>query len=184
MSNRLLNKRFLIAFLASAGLALTLAQFPVFGQVADLDELSDEELQQALDDELGDDDLAQFGIVDLDAEISDAELVEIILDCLQDDGDDATEQRITWRSLEREMNEAGTTVRRVVEQAVKQADQMDSRQRFPTFALVNFSRYRSSSEFTRLAVGPVALEDGRTTPRGALPLVKIALRTTVQKLKA
>lgn len=99
----------------------------------DLDDLSPQELAQALEDEL--DDLFDELGLDEDEEYPDQDLYNEIMIALSDQGDDDDESVITFAELKEEVGEARTTVEAVVLGAVQAADQM-SRQESPSSRIV------------------------------------------------
>ncbi len=93
-------------------------------QGTDLDRLDDRTILRDLDAEL-DDIYADFAP---DTEYPLGDLKEAILDALSDEGDDGLEEEITMAELEQEMREDGTTLERVVEHALVEADALAFRQ--------------------------------------------------------
>jgi hypothetical protein len=177
------NGRFPIALLASA--LFTLAQAPSYGQAADLDKLSEQQLDAALDAELGEDDLRQCGDDDLDAPTSKEDMLQFILCALRDEGDDEGEQVTTWADLEAEMEEAGTTIEEVVRRALEEADEIAVLHPQLHLALAGMAPQADWSLSLRSTALYLARQDGLISPgRVALQLVKVALRTTIQSKKS
>ena len=188
MRFELFGKRMILALMVGAGLMLAQASLPAHGQnVADLDELSDDDLDEALDDELDDDDLAQCGLADPDDEITAEQLLDVVLCALGDHRDDAGEQIITWAKLTREMQETNTTVRAVVWRAILRADEVASTPGRPVwrFARVGYVGGSDAAQpfgpdFDLAAVG----RDGRLAPpKVVVPYVKEEVRYAVRAVR-
>ena len=136
MSNRLF-KLSMVVLLAGAGLALVQSRVqPRVQTDRDLDAYSDEQLETDLADEL-DDIFAELG--DPDAQYALDDLKTAILDALGDEGDegDEEEMEIDLADLNAEMEEAGTTLDDVVDEALAEADRQASRGASPSWTVVH-----------------------------------------------
>jgi hypothetical protein len=129
------GRAFLGATLVSA--TLLLAQGPAQGRHPglDLDALSNEEINELLQDELDPDDLAACGLTNPRASKTVDEMYDIIMCALGNDGDTGDETELDFDDLEAEMEEAGTTLEAVVESALERADVMASGSAPPTLWL-------------------------------------------------
>lgn len=134
----------------------------------DLDALPTEQLDAALDAELGADDLWQFGI-DVQKAYPLKVLHAAILRALSDEGDDEDEQIITEADLQEEMEEAGADLGEVVWHALQQADQIASR--------------RPASHYLRVVAGILAREDGLTVGGVGATQSKQAVRATIVRAR-
>ena len=141
------------ALVLAAGLMLLPASART--QISDLDRLDDRTLQRDLEAEL--DDIYEH--FDRDTDYPLGELKDAILDALGDDDDDGLEDEITLAELNDEMREDGTTLDRVVEEALEEADALAFRQPSQNRRIVQVS-YRISPAQRRTP--------GRTTPRQAI----------------
>lgn len=134
----------------------------------ELDDLSPTQLQAALDAELGDDDLRQFGVDPRKAYPLEL-LHEVIMQALSDEGDDDDEQLITLADLEEEMDEAGTNLSQVVWDALTEADRI--------------AGLPSHGSALRKVAQRLAREDGLTPSGTAATQAKLSVRRTVQRVK-
>jgi hypothetical protein len=162
MSNRLFT---LSVVVLAAGLGLALVQSRVQA-VHDLDSYSDEQLQRDLSDEL-DDIYAQ--LEDPDGEYDLDVLRTAILDALGDDGDEGYEQEIDLADLNAEMEEAGTTLGDVVDEALARADELASRNGSPSWTIVQASfsgRSRNAQSQDRRTKPKVAIDQTAPSVRG------------------
>lgn len=103
------------------------------GKMSDPDTFSDAQLLRALTDEIDD----AFDADEADKEVDLDDLAERILAALSDDGDSDYETEIDFEDFEAEMEEAETTLRRVIAQALDAADEVA--------ALNNASLYRHAA---------------------------------------
>lgn len=110
------------------------SMFVLSAQDDDLDALSPQELAQELEDEL--DDLFDELGLNQDEQYRDEYLSEEIMIALSDQGDDDDESEITLEELQEEMEEASTTLPRVITTAVQAADQMSHRDQSPSHTVV------------------------------------------------
>lgn len=108
-----------VILIAGAGLAY--AQCPVPAK-HDLDLYSEEQLKADLYDELDDILVSQGGQMEPDEEYSIDDLRAAILKALSDEGDTGLETEIDRCDLDTEMQEAGTTVEKVLDEALAAAD--------------------------------------------------------------
>lgn len=172
MSNRLF-KACVVVVVAGAGLALVESRVqPRVQADHDLDSYSDEQLQTDLTDEL-DDIYAELG--DPNAQYALDDLNTAILDALGDEGDegDEEEMEIDLADLNAEMEEAGTTLDDVVDEALAEADRQASRRPSPSWTVVQVT---SSAAFRLHNAGPRPNAQDRrpgfTTARVAVNQVK------------
>lgn len=128
MANRLVKLGLVVL---TAGVALALAQSRVQA-TDDLDSYSDEQLQRDLTDELDD----IYAQVDADGEYDLDVLRTAILDALGDDGDEGYEEEIDLADLNQEMEEAGTTLEDVVDEALARADELALRKGSSSWTIV------------------------------------------------
>lgn len=158
--------------LAAVALWVTLAWQP--GTLAaqehhlNLDSLTAAQLQSALDAELGEDDLREFG-VDPARTYPIEKLHDAIMGALSDEGDDDDEQVITQEELDEEMAEAGTTLAQVVWDALAAADQL-------TAGPNAVNPLRAVGRF-------LAREDGLTTGAAGAIQAKRAVRVTIERVR-
>jgi hypothetical protein len=170
MSNRLLK---LSVVVLVAGLGLALVQSRVQAE-HDLDSYPDSILERDLSDEL-DDIYAQLddpdGEYDLDSLKSD------ILNALGDDGDegDEEEMEIDLADLNQEMDEAGTTVDSVVDEALARADELASRRGSPSWTIVQ-------ATFSGLSLNAQS-RDRRTKPRVAIDQTVKTVRVYIRRAR-
>lgn len=164
------GRTFFGAALVSA--TLLLAQGPAQGRNPDLDldTLSDEEINQLLQDELDPDDLAECGLTNPRASKTVDEMFDIIMCALGDDDDADEEAQLDFDDLEAEMEEAGTTLDAVVKRALESADVMASGSAPPTLWLaaagpVDGVVLPSAAELP--PAWTLALRDGRVNPGSA-----------------
>jgi hypothetical protein len=134
-TSRPAGRTLLGAALVSA--TLLLAQGPAQGRHPDLDldALSNDEINELLQDELDPDDLAACGLTNPRASKTVDEMFDIIMCALGNDGDADDETELDFDDLEAEMQEAGTTLEAVVERALERADVMASGSAPPTLWL-------------------------------------------------
>ena len=138
--------------------ALALVPRPVHseGKGKDPDSLDDATLQHDLEAELDD----VYIDHDPDTEFDIDDLKEWMLEALRDDGDDGddAEEEIDFDDLESDMEEAGTTIPAVLDEALAQADAIASNEQ-PRGSIVRVS----------VSVGSAVQRrgNGRTTPRQA-----------------
>jgi len=133
----------------------------------DLDALSNDEINELLQDELDPDDLAACGLTNPRASKTVDEMFDIIMCALGDDGDAGDEAELDFDDLEAEMEEAGTTLEAVVERALERADVMASGSAPPTLWLaaagpVHGVALPSAAEPP--SAWTLALRDGRINP--------------------
>ena len=130
--------------------ALALTPRLVQSQGKDPDSLDDATLQHDLEAELDD----IYADHDPDSQFELADLKEAMLEALGDEGDEGDEEEIDFDDLEADMEEAGTTIEAVLDEALAQADAIASNQQ-PTWSIVR----------VRLGLGSQRRGNGRTTPR-------------------
>jgi hypothetical protein len=116
------------ALFAGCFLCAALAQAPAGARHPglDLDTWSDDDLDAVLQAELDDDDLIACGIGNPNAPKTKEQMYRVIICALKDGGDDESEQEMDYDDLQAEMQEAGTTVEKVVWAAMDEADEMAS----------------------------------------------------------
>ena len=122
----------------------------VHSQAKDLDSLDDATLQHDLEAEL--DDIYEDHDPDTEFELDD--LKEWMLEALMDAGDEGDEEEIEFDDLKADMEEGGTTIEAVLDEALAQADAIASRHQ-PTWSIVRIS----------LGLEAQRRGNGRTTPR-------------------
>lgn len=145
-----------------------LTAFPLGALATDLDDLPAAQLQAALDAELGEDDLRQFGIDPRKAYPLET-LHEAILEAFSDEGDDDSEGLITQEELDDEMAEAGTDLSQVIWDALAMADR---------------EAHRAPGQFAlRQAAWHLVREDGLTPAGTAATQSKLAVRLTIQRVR-
>ncbi|HEY7685856.1 MAG TPA: hypothetical protein VH833_07095 [Gemmatimonadales bacterium] len=128
MANRAF-KLSMIVLVAGVGLALVQ---PRGRATDDLDSYTDEQLQRDLTDELDD----IYAQADADGEYDLDVLRTAILDALGDAGDEGYEDEIDLADLNQEMEEAGTTLEDVVDEALARADELALRKRSSSWTIV------------------------------------------------
>jgi hypothetical protein len=170
MSNRLLK---LSVVVLVAGLGLALVQSRVQAE-HDLDSYPDSILERDLSDEL-DDIYAQLD--DPDGEYDLDSLKADILNALGDEGDegDEEEMEIDLADLNQEMDEAGTTVDSVVDEALARADELASRRGSPSWTIVQ-------ATFSGLSLNAQS-RDRRTKPRVAIDQTVKTVRVYIRRAR-
>ena len=172
MSNRVVSIG-LFVFLAGAGLALT--RLPE-RRTHDLDSYTDQQLRQDLIAELDDIDFP------LDEQESLKDLHTAIIEALSDDGDDASEDDIDFEDLVDEMEEDGTTVEAVVDEALARADELAMGNRGPDGAL-SWSNAAQAATPLILPVSYSAILQSRNVRRG-FTTTRVAIAQTTNLLVA
>jgi len=177
MSNRLFKLSLVVL---AAGLGLALVQSRVQAE-HDLDSYPDSILERDLSDELDD---IYTQVDDPDGEYDLDVLKAHILDALGDNGDEGFETEIDLADLNEEMEEAGTSLEDVVDEALARADELASRRGLPSWTVVQVTSSAVSPSFrfrnAGLRTNAQDRSPGLTTARVAVNQVKDKTIATVR----
>lgn len=174
--------RWMLALALTGSVSLAGARHPDL----ELDDLSDAEIDQLLQAELDDEDLAACGL-NPRARITVEDMQAIVMCALGDDRDDDDEDDVDFDDLEAEMEEAGRTLEDVVQEALVRADALahappsgPAADR-PDAAPAALADSPESAPADALAVRQYALRNGFIDPgRAAVPPVKQGVRFVIR----